>query len=143
MAAAHEQDHRPRGASRRALLAGTITGAAGLMAGAGVSPLAAVASTGTLATAGLPSRGTFPGRPREFVTTRGGSFSVGGAAWRFGGTNTYYLHQQSHYMIDSVLNDAAAMSLAVVRAWAFADGSGGSYTALQPKPYVYDSAAFD
>jgi mannan endo-1,4-beta-mannosidase len=46
-------------------------------------------------------------------------------------------------MIDSVLNDAAAMSLAVVRAWAFADGSGGSFTALQPKPYVYDSAAFD
>ena len=77
------------------------------------------------------------------MTTRGGSFSVAGAGWRFGGTNTYYLHQQSHYMIDSALNDAAAMSLAVVRAWAFADGSAGSYTALQPKPYVYDNAAFD
>ena len=46
-------------------------------------------------------------------------------------------------MIDSALNDAAAMSLTVVRAWAFADGSGNGYTPLQPRPYVYDNAAFD
>jgi mannan endo-1,4-beta-mannosidase len=144
MAASHQQDPGPRGTSRRALLAGTITGAAGLALGAGLSPAAAAARTGTPnAAAGLTSGGTFPARPHEFVTTRGGNFSVGGTAWRFGGTNTYYLHQQSHYMIDSALNDAAAMSLAAIRAWAFADGSGGSYAALQPKPYVYDDAAFD
>ena len=144
MAAPHQQDPGARGTSRRALLTGTVTGAAGLALGSGLSPAAAAVRGRTLATsAGLPSGGTFPARPGRFVTTRDGSFSVGGAAWRFGGTNTYYLHQQSHYMIDSALNDAAAMSLAAVRAWAFADGSGGSYTALQPKPYVYDDAAFD
>jgi mannan endo-1,4-beta-mannosidase len=146
MATVHQQDPGRRGTSRRALLAGSLTGAAGLAIGAGLRPAAAAAGVraGTLApAAGLASGGPFPGRPHEFVTTRHGSFSVGGAGWRFGGTNTYYLHQQSHYMIDSALNDAAAMSLAVVRAWAFADGSGGSYTPLQPKPYVYDNAAFD
>ena len=80
---------------------------------------------------------------RDFVTARNGQFYLAGSPWRFGGTNTYYLHQQSHYMIDSALNDAAAMSLTVVRAWAFADGSGNGYTPLQPQPYVYDNAAFD
>ncbi len=144
MAASHPQDPGARGPSRRTLLAGTAAGAAGLALGSGLSPAVAAVPGRTRATpAGLPSGGTFPGRPHEFVTTRGGTFSVGGAAWRFGGTNTYYLHQRSHYVIDSALNDAAAMSLRVVRAWAFADGSGGSYAALQPKPYVYDDAAFD
>ena len=90
------------------------------------------------AAASLASGGPFPGRPRDFVTVRGGKFSVDGKPLRFGGTNTYYLHQQSHYMIDSALNDAAAMSLTVVRAWAFADGSGNSYTPLQSAPYVYN-----
>ena len=52
MAAPHEQDHRRRGTSRRALLAGTITGAAGLRLGAAASPPAAAASTGPLATEG-------------------------------------------------------------------------------------------
>ena len=61
MAASHEQDHRPRGPSRRALLAGTITGAAGLLAGAGASPPAAAASTGTLATDGLTVPRHLPG----------------------------------------------------------------------------------
>ena len=45
-------------------------------------------------------------------------------------------------MIDSVLDDAAAMSLAVIRAWAFADGPGTTMP-LQPRPFVYDEAAFD
>jgi mannan endo-1,4-beta-mannosidase len=131
-------------ATRRALLAGTIAGAAGLAVSAGAVPAAAASATRSgLAASGLTAGGTFPAQPHDFVTVRGGKFSVGGKPLRFGGTNTYYLHQQSHYMIDSALNDAAAMSLAVVRAWAFADGSGGSYTALQPEPYVYDNAAFD
>jgi mannan endo-1,4-beta-mannosidase len=112
-----------RGATRRALIAGTFAGAAGLALGAGTLPAAAAPG------AGLAPGGGYPSRPQEFVTVRGGSFHTGGSAWRFGGTNTYYLHQQSHYMIDSALNDAAAASLAVVRAWAFADGSGNGYTA--------------
>jgi mannan endo-1,4-beta-mannosidase len=128
-----------QGASRRAVLVGTVAGAAGLAVGTGAIPAAAA----TAAAARLAAAGPFPGRPRDFVTVRGGKFSAAGQPLRFGGTNTYYLHQQSHYMIDSALNDAAAMSLAVVRAWAFADGSGKSYTPLQPAPYVYNRPAFD
>jgi mannan endo-1,4-beta-mannosidase len=140
MAASSGSGNVGRGATRRALLATAATGAAGLVAGAGTLP--AAAATAARPSGLLASGGLAPG-PRDFVTVRGGQFSVGGKAWRFGGTNTYYLHQQSHYMIDSALNDAAAMSLAVVRAWAFADGSGNSYTPLQPQPFVYDNAAFD
>ena len=131
------------GTTRRGLLLGTVAGAAGLALGAGASPAAADAS-GPAATdiVNLATASPFP-ESKNFVTVRAGKFSVAGQPLRFGGTNTYYLHQQSHYMIDSALNDAAAMSLTAVRAWAFADGSGGSYTALQPEPYVYDNAAFD
>lgn len=132
-----------RGTSRRALLTGTVAGAAGLALGAGALPAAAAAAGAAGAAGALTAGGTFPSRPREFVTARKGKFYVGGSPLRFGGTNTYYLHQQSHYMIDSALNDAANMSLAVVRAWAFADGSGNSYTPLQSQPFVYDNAAFD
>ena len=141
-------DPRPR-TTRRGLLVGSVAGAAGLALGAGAIPAAAATGTRSgaaatgLAGSELAGSGTFPARPTEFVTVRDGKFSVGGTPLRFGGTNTYYLHQQSHYMIDSALNDAAAMSMAVVRAWAFADGSGNGYTALQPSPYVYDNAAFD
>ncbi|MEU8512834.1 cellulase family glycosylhydrolase [Kitasatospora sp. NPDC048722] len=82
-------------------------------------------------------------RDAGFVTAHGGELRLDGRRFRFGGTNCYYLHQQSHYMIDAVLDDAAAMGLAVVRAWAFADGSGRSYRPLQPKPRSYDDEAFD
>ncbi len=132
-------DDPRKGTTRRALLAGTAAGAAGLALGAGALPAAAATAAG----AGLASGAVFPNRPKDFVTVRGGKFSVGGKPLRFGGTNTYYLHQQSHYMIDSALDDAAAMSLGVVRAWAFADGAGNSYTPLQSAPYVYNTAAFD
>ena len=120
-------------ASRRRVLTGAIAGAAGLSAGL-LDPLQARAAV----TADTASAG-----PSDFVTVRDGSFRAGGATFRFGGTNTYYLHQQSHYMVDMALDDAAAMGMRVVRAWAFADGSGHGYTALQPQPYVYDDAAFD
>ena len=142
-------DDPRRGATRRAVLAGTVAGAAGLAVGAGAIPaVAATATRSGLAVSGraaasLTSGDPFPARPRDFVKVRGGKFSVDGKPLRFGGTNTYYLHQQSHYMIDSALDDAAAMSLTVVRAWAFADGSGNSYTPLQSAPYVYNSPAFD
>jgi mannan endo-1,4-beta-mannosidase len=110
------------------------------------------AATAGLATipAGRASAATTGGRPPRggsantgWVTVHGRRFRVGGKAFRFAGTNTYYLHQQSHYMIDAALDDAAAMGLKVVRAWAFADGSGQSFTPLQPHPFEYDDDAFD
>jgi mannan endo-1,4-beta-mannosidase len=119
--------------SRRTLLTGSLAGAVGLTV-AGASP-AAGAETPDQARSKVLRAG--------FVTARGGRLRLAGRTFRFGGTNCYYLQQHSHYMIDAVLNDAAAMSLTVVRAWAFADGSSGSYRPLQPAPYVYDDAAFD
>ncbi|MFE0464092.1 cellulase family glycosylhydrolase [Kitasatospora sp. NPDC058965] len=117
----------PTGPSRRALLG------------------AAAAVTLTAAAAAPAAAATPAQQPRRsaFVTARDGELRLNGAPFRFGGTNCYYLHQQSHYMIDAVLDDAAAMGLGVVRAWAFADGSGQSYRPLQPSPYRYDEQAFD
>jgi mannan endo-1,4-beta-mannosidase len=111
-----------------------------LIGAAGVGAAAAVTALPGTAEAAEPDLSR--GRPEQFVSTKRGQFSVDGRPFRFGGTNTYYLHQRSHYMIDAALNDAAAMSLAVVRAWAFADGSSNDHP-LQPSPYRYDEAAFD
>jgi mannan endo-1,4-beta-mannosidase len=130
------------GTTRRALLTGTAAGAAGLAVGA-ASLAPAGAATRPAGLAARPPATGHPGGHSHFVTVRDGKFFAGGSPMRFGGTNTYYLHQQSHYMIDNALNDAAAMSLGVVRAWAFADGSGNGYIPLQPQPFVYDNAAFD
>jgi mannan endo-1,4-beta-mannosidase len=110
--------------TRRAVLGGALGGTV-------VAALAA-APTGSAATP----------HPSDFVAVRNQNFELAGAPFRFAGTNCYYLHQQSHYMIDSVLDDASAMSLAVIRAWAFADGAAPTKP-LQPRPFVYDEAAFD
>jgi mannan endo-1,4-beta-mannosidase len=127
---------RGAGLSRRALLVGSVGGAAGLAVAGPAGH--AVAATGSNTMPSVPG-----GRHSQWVTARGGSFRLDGRQFRFGGTNCYYLHQLDHFAIDSMLNDAAAMSLPVVRCWAFADGSGQSYTALQPKPFSYDEAAFE
>ncbi|MFD5464593.1 cellulase family glycosylhydrolase [Kitasatospora sp. NPDC127059] len=105
--------------------------------------LAAVPALTTPAAAGPAPLTGQSRRTAGFVTAGGGELRLGGNPFRFGGTNCYYLHQQSHYMVDAVLDDAAAMGLAVVRAWAFAEGSGHSYRPLQPKPHSYDDEAFD
>lgn len=128
----------PGGAvTRRSILAGGVLGAVGLAVGPGATTAhAAQREFGPGERHGAGDRGSF-------ITVRDANFWKDGRVFRFGGTNCYYLHQQSHYMIDAALNDIANMSLSVVRAWAFADGAGQSYRALQPKPFVYDDAAFD
>lgn len=124
--------------SRRLLLGALGLGAASLTGAAGslLSPLTADAAVTTAAK--LPN----PWPRQRFVKVRGREFTVGGHAFRFGGTNNYYLHEKSHYMIDSVLNDAHALGLPVVRAWAFFDDPEKE-GALQTAPYVYDEANFD
>jgi mannan endo-1,4-beta-mannosidase len=143
---------QPRTTSRRRLLgaaalglaATPLLGSTAFAAGQGACAQDAKGSNGQDAQGanGQGQNGSGKGRG-SFVTARGGELRLDGRTFRFGGTNCYYLHQQSHYMIDAVLNDAAAMGLTVVRAWAFADGDGHSYRALQPKPFSYDEAAFD
>lgn len=126
-------DRGPVVSRRAVLIGGGGAGAAGL-----VTSLHATAAAAAPAT-GLPG-GRRP-TPSDFVAVKRGSFWLHGKPFRFGGTNCYYLHQQSHYMIDALLDDASAMSLPVIRAWAFADGTGAS--ALQPAPGVYNGEAFD
>ncbi|MGW4897281.1 glycoside hydrolase 5 family protein [Kitasatospora sp. NPDC004240] len=127
--------------TRRGLLGATAVGT-GILA-LGAVPASAAPSDPGSAAAGAAGhdRGRRP--TRGFVTTRRGELRLEGARFRFGGTNCYYLHQRSHYMIDSVLNDAAVMGLRVVRAWAFADGTDRNSRPLQPEPHRYDEAAFD
>lgn len=128
-----------RSPSRRTLL--TATAAAGGLAAA------TAAGTGVAGAATRPSvtpaASPFPRRPHDYVRVRSGEFTVNGIPRRSAGTNCYYLHYASHYMIDSVLNDIAQMGLTVVRAWTFIDGPSPDRPALQPRPYVYDEAAFD
>jgi mannan endo-1,4-beta-mannosidase len=90
-------------------------------------------------------RRAWPLWPRSFVTVRGSNFQVDRKPWRFGGTNNYYLHYKSHYMIDSVLNDAVAMGLRVVRCECFidGDGAGAGGVTLHPEPFVYNEDAFE
>jgi mannan endo-1,4-beta-mannosidase len=133
---------------------GTGTSRRRLLAGAGVMSLAGLAATmvdNGSASASVPATPTVPlvegtaaasPWPKlKFVGARHGQFQLNGKPWHWGGTNCYYLHAQSHYMIDSMLNDAKAMSMQVVRAWAFFDGN--TIGALQTGPYEYDEANFD
>lgn len=124
-------------ASRRQLLTGAGVIAAGGAAGAlGLaSPAEAVGSSSASSAKPAP----WPKLP--FVSVRGNDFRLHGRRWRWGGTNCYYLHTQSHYMIDSMLNNAKAMGMAVVRAWAFNDADVDG--ALQSAPYVYEEKNFD
>lgn len=115
-----------------------------ILTGAGV--LGAIGATSVMGSASALTRQPIPAtapKADHYVGVSKGQFVLNGRTLRFGGANNYYLHQKSHYAIDALLNDAAAMGLSVIRAWAFADGISPLYTALQPRPYVYNEAAFD
>jgi len=146
---AHHSDSAPEpdkpapGTTRRSML---TLGSAAALAVSSASVAHAATSTSTSGPAvhvAAPDHTSPLPRPTSFVKVRDGQFQIDGKPFRFGGTNCYYLHQQSHYTIDAALDDAAAMQLRVLRAWAFADGVGNGFPPLQPQPYVYDEAAFD
>jgi mannan endo-1,4-beta-mannosidase len=56
-----------------------------------------------------------------FVTRQGSTLKLGGKAFRFGGTNNYYLMYKSRAMVDDVLDGAAAAGFSVLRTWAYLD----------------------
>ncbi|MFC4245388.1 cellulase family glycosylhydrolase [Gryllotalpicola reticulitermitis] len=131
-----------RGVSRRGLLLGGGIAAATTAGAALLNPLAASAAPRASASGSLPNPWSL-GRG-AYVSRHGTALHSGGQAWKFGGTNTYYLHTSSHYMIDSALDNAGQVGLKVVRAWAFSDGTAsGQAIVLQSAPYKYDEAAFD
>lgn len=120
------------GASRRALLGG-------LAGAAGVGALGVVAGPAAAVPGGGP-----PSANSTFVRRRGDQLVLGGRSpFRFAGTNCYYLHYKSHYMIDSMLNDAHQMGLRSVRCWAFLDGEPSDGFVFQPEPGDFDEDGFE
>jgi mannan endo-1,4-beta-mannosidase len=79
------------------------------------------AAAALLAAAGLAAAGVAAPAPAHaattFVSRSGASFDLNGQAFRFGGTNNYYLHYSSQLMVNDVFDDAQSMGLTVLRAW--------------------------
>ena len=75
--------------------------------------------------------------PESFVRRRGSNFVLRGDPFFFAGTNNYYLHYSSQFMIDDVLNNAVAIGLPVIRTWGFLDGAAKNGFVMQPTPGVY------
>ena len=70
-----------------------------------------------------------------YVTRSGSGFQYAGNTFHPAGTNCYYLSYKSDAMIASVLDDAKAMGLSVVRVWGFMDcgnGDPGATPAVLP-----------
>lgn len=72
----------------------------------------------------------------SFVTQQGTELLLNDAPFRFAGTNNYYMHYKSNEMIDTVLDDAAAMGLNAIRVWGFMEGISHGHT-MQHKPGEY------
>ncbi|MEN3358905.1 MAG: mannan endo,4-beta-mannosidase, partial [Mycobacteriales bacterium] len=70
-----------------------------------------------LATVGLAAVSQPAHAATTFVSRNGAGFDLNGSQFRYGGTNTYYLHYSSQLMVDDALGDAQSMGLTVVRAW--------------------------
>ena len=108
---------------------------------------AAALGLGTTGASLLNSFASIPALAEEheqgFVGRRGPNFTLRDDAFYFAGTNNYYLHYNSHFMIDDVLNNAVAMGLAVVRLWGFLDGNPANGFVMQPTPGVYPEAGYE
>jgi mannan endo-1,4-beta-mannosidase len=78
------------------------------------------------ALAGRP--GSFVARPDGFVVRQGGDLKLNGHAFKFYGSNNYYLMYKSQLMVDDVFADAQAAGFTVLRTWGWLDlapdGSG-------------------
>jgi len=69
-------------------------------------------------------------------------FTCFSKASAFSGTNQYYLFYKPNKMIDSVLDDAKALNLTVMRTWAFCEGSSHDGYCFQPSLGSYDENTF-
>lgn len=57
----------------------------------------------------------------DFVKQTGPELKLGGKTFRFAGSNNYYLIYKSKFMVDDVLNAAAAQGFRVMRVWGAID----------------------
>ncbi len=78
----------------------------------------------------------------DFIGTKGSQFILKDEAFRFAGTNNYYLNYKDNEMIDDVIENAKDMNLKVIRCWAFLDGMGDSMknnnAYMQTAPGIFD-----
>src|SRR4051794_31174282 len=81
--------------------------------------LAALAAVALVAAAGTASAAEQTDGSRGFVTRQGDDLRLDGRTFRFAGSNNYYLHYNSHAMVDDVLGDAAGAGFNVLRTWGF------------------------
>jgi mannan endo-1,4-beta-mannosidase len=81
--------------------------------------------------------------PESFVGRRGHEFTLDNGVFYFAGTNNYYLHYQSEFMVDDVLKNAVAMGLPVMRTWGFLDGQGANGFIMQSSPGVYPESGYE
>ncbi len=82
--------------------------ATAVLAAAVVAPAAAVAKSGG---------------GGDFVHRDGPNLTLDGKRFRFAGTNNYYLMYKSPFMVDDVLQQAAANGFTVVRTWGWLEGN--------------------
>src|SRR5258708_10932387 len=78
-----------------------------------------------------------------FVGISHTNFTLNHGVLFFAGTNNYYLHYNSHFMIDNVLQNAVAMGLRVMRCCGFLDGDSANGFVMQPSPEVYPEARYE
>jgi mannan endo-1,4-beta-mannosidase len=114
---------------RRAFLLSTAV-SLGVFGAAFASPLSSISA---LATNSKPG----------FVSRSGPFFTLNGRGFYFAGTNNYYMHYESHFMIDDVLKDIGAMGLPVLRMWGFLDGQPVNGFVMQPSPGVYPEYGYE
>ncbi len=69
----------------------------------------------------LPLYAGSQARGHEFVKRAGPALRLHGKEFRFAGTNNYYLMYKSQFMVDDLLETAAANDFNVVRTWGFFD----------------------
>jgi mannan endo-1,4-beta-mannosidase len=94
-----------------------------------------VSTVGPTATAAAVSTGAGHG----FVTRQGKDLKLDGKAFRFAGSNNYYLMYKSALMVDDVFADARAAGFTVLRTWGFLDigNQDGSNSVRGPADGVY------
>ena len=78
----------------------------------------------------------------SFVKVEKNKLTLNQKPFYLSGTNQYYLFYKDHKMVDDVIEDAKALNLNVIRAWAFCENSMHDGFCFQPSPRVYDEATF-
>lgn len=110
---------------------------------AATAGLGVVGASAASLTSVVPALAAEQHGPGDFVGRRGHELTLRNGVFYFAGTNNYYLHYASHFMIDDVLKNAVAIGLPVMRTWGFLDGNASNGFVMQPAPGVYPEDGYE